>query len=347
MNRKEALEVYKKETEQLCKKGIEQLEQQYLEEEKWLKDRLCITIEKLCERVKKPVKYIQISLLQAQMDLEIFQLMICAYSEDYFLDSFPISEVIDINRLFLPLKNIRKQLYEYAEEYQGKIQKFDADSLIRKIAIEFYKKRAEKLRKFFRDIDQWNCIQLLPKSERFIVKWGEHRELSDTLFLMDKTTKTQEQFIAINEKNTIEKWDTQYVYQCFDNVVFLDMTVEKKNLMFIGMRTCHLERCQWDRVFFYGGSFRETVCRQVIFIGCDFTGCDFRNAILEQVQFLYCNLSEADFTGAVIEDTEFPNSIMEGAYFSRENLSGHGLDANQLQQVKLEEKPYVFYDGRR
>ena len=62
MNRKEALEVYKKETEQLCKKGIEQLEQQYLEEEKWLKDYLVPKCERIgyCDEDKscgrKPTK---------------------------------------------------------------------------------------------------------------------------------------------------------------------------------------------------------------------------------------------------------------------------------------------------
>lgn len=349
MNRKEALEAYKREAETICKEGMEQLEKQYLEEEKWLENTLHMSIKKLCERVEKPIQYIQISLLRAQMDLEIFQLMVSAYNEEYFLDSSSISEIIDVGRLFLPLKHTRKQLYECAREYQGNIQKFDADKLIREIAMVFHKKRAEKLRKFFRDIDQWDFIEPLPKCKRFIVKWGEHRELSDTIFLMDinREEKSQEQFIAMNEKNTIEKWDGKYVYQCWDGVAFSDMTIEKMNFMFIGMRECHQERCQWNRVFFYGGSFRETTWKEVVFAGCNLTGCDFRNAKLEQVRFVQCNLSEADFSGTVMEDVEFPNSVMNGAHFSRENLSLYGLDTKQLQQVKLEEEPYVFYNGRR
>ena len=92
----------------------------------------------------------------------------------------------------------------------------------------------------------------------------------------------------------------------------------------------------------HGAAFQNAKIKQTIFAGCDMSGGDFRNVDFHQVQFIQCNLTGADFTGAKFEMTQFPGSQMEDAKFSRNGLYCEGLDANQLQQVRLEEEPYVF-----
>lgn len=47
---------------------------------------------------------------------------------------------VDVSMIFTPLKEIRSELYQAVGEYQGKIEYFDADRLIRETAMTFYKK---------------------------------------------------------------------------------------------------------------------------------------------------------------------------------------------------------------
>ena len=58
--------------------------------------------------------------------------------------------------------------------------------------------------------------------------------------------------------------------------------------------------------------------------------------------FLQCNLSNADFTGTELQGVAFTGSMMDNAVFSRDGLSCKGLNAGQLQKIRMEEEPYVF-----
>ena len=75
----------------------------------------------------------------------------------------------------------------------------------------------------------------LPAGPKLVVKWGEHREYSETIFLMNRREKTQEEFILKNEQNSLEEWDGQYIYQGWDGTNFSDVACCRKNLMFVNM----------------------------------------------------------------------------------------------------------------
>lgn len=343
MNRKEAVLKYQEEASVYLNRSMEALEKNFLQEEEKLKKDICATVLQLFSDVgdKEQIQYIQLSLLRSQMDEDIFQILISLYDKTYFLDKKPLMQTLDVSSIFAPLKEARTELYQCMEYYQGKIEKFDADRMIRETAMTFYQRMADRSRMLFRDFDRWESVDKATGTKRLVVKWGGFQETSETVFLKDPDSKNQQQFLIYNEKNRLDQWDIRYIYQSWEFVQFTDITVQKRNLLFIMLRNCGMERCQWENCMMHGASFRDVKLKQVIFAGCDLSGSDFRGADFDQVQFIQCNLSAADFTGNRIDTVQFTNSRMDDARFSREGLSCGGLDAGQLQQIQMEES-YVF-----
>lgn len=347
MNREEALQDYKNKIQGYLNQGKHQLEEGYLSWEQDFQNQLEKELSCLCSMMEAPVKYFQISLLRSMMYQNTFEVMVSAHNEKYFLDTEMVKVTFDISRIFQMLEDLRVILYDMAKPYMGKIQAFDGDRLMMDMVMDFFKNKANDFRFFFRDFDQWECLIPVPKCSRLVLKWGEHRENSETIFLMDMEPKTQELFMENNHQNTIERWEPQYVYQSFDHTTIQDIVMQKKNFLFLGMRESTIRRSSWENSMFAGAGFRNTRMEQVVFAGCDLSRCDFRNASLYEVRFIHCKLLEADFRDVVLEGTSFECCDMEHALFSREKLAYAGLDAIQLQQIRIQEEPYVFYDGRR
>ena len=350
MNREEACEAYQKESEVILQTGLKDLEKEYQAQEKRLKKELFTTIQEVSyqrslSRSPLSLGYLQFSLLRSRMDEDIYLIMAALYDENYFLDHLPTMTFIDVSFIFKPLKAIREKLYQTARNYRGNIEAFDADRMIRETAMVFYKKKAERFRSIFRDFDRLPCIQLLTRCPRLRIQWGEHKDKSETIFLSDCSEKDAQQFLPWNEQNTIHQWDSKFVYQNWDRTRFEALEVGQKNLLFLGMRDTRLEKCQWECCMLHGASFREAELKHGIFVGCDLSASDFRGVQFLQVKFIQCNLSDADFTGAELGEVEFTDSRMQNTRFSRTALASHALSAAQLQQVCLEEEPYVFYHG--
>ncbi len=337
MNRKEAVLKYKEETSGYLNECIKTLEENFLREGERLKNDICAEVLGLLSDTgnKDRIQYIQVSLLRSGIDEDVFQILISLHDKTYFLDKNPLMQTMDVSSLFAPLKEVRIKLYQSMEWYQGKIEKFDADRMVRETAMGFFKKMADQCRRLFRDMERW-------ETGRLVIKWGEFQEVSETIFLTEPGGRNQQQFLAYNEKNRLDQWDARYVYQSWESVQFADMTVQKRNLLFIMLRNSRMERCQWESCMMHGASFRDAGLKQVIFAGCDLSGSDFRGTVFDQVQFIQCNLEAADFTGDRIDTVQFTGSRMDGAAFSRESLSCGGFDASQLQQIQMEEEPYVF-----
>lgn len=343
MNREDALIDYKKRIRESKEQAIRLMEQHYRSVEKKFHGQLQEKMENLCGMIKAPVKYIQISLLRSMMWSGIYQVMLSAHNEEYFLDSNSIKVNFDISYMFSPLEELRIRLYDEALPFIGKIPKFDADHVIMEIAMNFYKQRANAMRRYFVDFDRWDSIQSTAKCSRLVVKWGEHREHSETIFLMDFEQKSQEQFMENNEENEIAKWEPHYVYQSFDNSTFKNITVQKKNFLFLGMRNGAIEQVTWESTLLAGAGFRESSMYQVVFAGCDLMLSDFRKVKFQEVRFIQCKMENADFRGATFVDTVFEGCSMKDAVFSRQEISYAGLDAKELQDITIEEEPNVFY----
>lgn len=344
MDREEAKRIYKEKTSVYFQEGMKLLQKNWDSK----KDELMQTI--LQELLylfslnsdKEQIQYAQISLLRSQMDTDNYKMLLSLHNENFFLDPNPRMRIIDVSNVFAPLRDTRKKFYNSIGEYQGKIEYFDADWLIREAAMSFYKKQADGCRMLFRDLRQWGTEKGVLPWKRLVVKWGGFQEESETIYLTDTSEKNQPQFLAYNRKNSVSEWDSQYVYQSWETVCFTDMTVQRMNLLFLMLRNCSMDRCQWENCMVHGAGFQNSKINQTNFVCCDLSGCDFRDVEFNQVQFIQCNLTGADFTGAKFDMIQFPNSQMEGAKFSRNGLYCKGLDANQLQQVQLEEEPYVF-----
>lgn len=344
MNREEARKRYQEEVSKYIHRAMGLLEENFLKEEESLIKNIYEELFQLFSDCadKGQIWYIQMSLLRSKMDEDIYEILLSVHNENYFLDTKPLMQTVDVSYIFAPLKEVRAKFYQYMECYQGKVEKFDADRIIREIAIAFFKNQAEHCRILFRDLDRCGIEERKLQGKRLVVKWGGFQEASETVFLADSSEKDQQQFFIYNEKNTISEWDSRYVYQSWEAVHFIDMVVQKRNLLFIMLRNCEIERCQWENCMMHGASFRDAKLKQVIFAGCDLSGSDFRGAMFEQVQFIQCNLSAADFTGIGLEMVQFTGSRMENARFSRDSLSCQGLDVSQLQQIWMKEEPYVF-----
>lgn len=344
MNREEVKQKYQEDVKEYLQNVSERLESGFAEEEKWFVQMVQKTLRQLYSNheEKEKIRYLQMSLLRSRMDEDIYEILLSFHNEAYFLDPEPQMQAVDISGLFTPLKAARTALYQALRRYQGKVQKYDADRMIRETAMSVYKKRAERCRFLFRDLDCWMAEDGLQPGQRLTVKWGEFEEASETVFLTDTGEKDQKLFLAYNEQNTVEQWDFRYVYQSWETASFTDLEIKKMNLLFAVLRKCKIERCQWENCLMHGAGFRGSDLRQVVFAGCDLSGSDFRSVSFEQVLFLQCNLSDADFTGTELHDVQFNGSRMENAMFSRDGLSCKGLDAGQLQEIRMEEEPYVF-----
>ncbi len=344
MNREEAIQKYQEDVKDYLQNVSERLESGFAEKEKWFMQAMQQTLRQLYSdhEEKGKIRYLQMSLLRSRMDEALYEMLLSFHNEAYFLDPAPRMQKIDISDLFMPLKAARTALYQALRRYQGKVQKYDADRIIRETAMNVYKKRAERCRFLFRDLDLWLSEEGLQAGQRLTVKWGGFEEASETIFLKDTGKKEQKQFLTYNEPNTVEQWDSQYVYQNWETAHFTDLDTEKKNLLFAVLRQCRMERCQWKNCLMPGAGFRRSDLRQVAFAGCDLSGSDFRGVRFEQVTFLQCNLSNADFTGTELQGVAFTGSMMDNAVFSRDGLSCKGLNAGQLQKIRMEEEPYVF-----
>lgn len=344
MGREEAKKIYKEEVSEHLQNGMELLQKNWEKKEEEIKQIILETLLQLfsCNEDKEQIQYVQMSLLRSQMDEDVYKMLLSLHNETYFLDPAPRMQVVDISNIFAPLKEVRTRLYQVIGEYQGKIENFDADRMIRETAMTFYKKQADYCRVLFRDLGQWGAEKGVLPWNRLVVKWGGFQEESETVYLTDTRKKSQSQFLTYNEKNSINEWDVQYVYQSWETACFTDMTVQKMNLLFLMLRNCSMERCQWESCMVHGAEFQNSKIKQTVFAGCDMSGCDFRDVEFSQVQFIQCNLTGADFTRAKLEMIQFPGSQMGDAKFSRDGLYCEGLDASQLQQVRLEEEPYVF-----
>lgn len=344
MDRTEAKKAYSEKVAGYLQEGMELLQKNWEEIIDEVKQTIFHGLYQLFlhSDSKEQIRYLQISLLRSQMDDDVYGMLLSLHNESYFLDPSPCMQKVDVSMIFTPLKEIRSELYQAVGEYQGRIEYFDADRLIRETAMTFYKKRADDCRGIFRDLELWRAEKGLSPWKQLIVKWGGFEEESETIYLIDKREKSQAQFLVYNEKNSITQWNVQYVYQSWETIKLSDIKIQKMNLLFIMLRNCKLDCCQWENCMMHGAEFQNSELKQVIFAGCDLSGSDFRNVEFDRVQFIQCNLTGADFTNATFNMIEFPGSQMENAKFSRNGLYCKGLDANQLQQVRLEEESYVF-----
>ncbi len=347
MGRDEAFIKYRDEIRGYLEAGKQELAGRYAQMLEGFGRQLKERIEALCRRIRKPAAYVQISLLQCLIGQDIYRIMISVHDETYFLDSDMNAAFLDVNELFDSMQSLKRKLYDTAAYYHGTVQLYEADRIIVKLAMEFFKEIGGEFRPFFRDFDRWDGVVSLPAGPKLVVKWGEHREYSETIFLMNRREKTQEEFILKNEQNSLEEWDGQYIYQGWDGTNFSDAACCRKNLMFVNMRGCRLERVTWENCLAYGAAFRQAELEDVVFTGCDLSRCDFRKARLKHVRFIQCRLDGSDFAGAQMQEADFAGSTMEDVLFTREELSLSGLDAVQLQRLRVEEEPYVFHDGRR
>ncbi len=346
MEREKARIQYREDARAALEAGLQKLAAQYERERTAFAKQLYEGLEQLCAKAGEGVCYFQISLLRCLISQGTYRVMLSAHNQQYFLDREMRTVWFDADGTFGLPAETRECMDEIVRDSQGRYQYYDADREIARAAMDFFKSRGGELRHLFRDFDRWDCVRRLRPGPKLVVKWGEHRELSETLFLMEREEKTQEAFEKRNRGNDRRQWNDAYVYQSWDFTQLAGLAVREKSLLFAGLRGCHLTDCRWESCLLTGAALRDTQMERVDFINCDLHLCDFRNVRLRQVRFFGCNLSGADFLGAQMEETAFADSDLTGACFSREALACPGLSAAQLQQLIVKEEPYVFYDGR-
>lgn len=342
MDRSEALLRYEETILKYLEEGKQNLIKNSKDVEHEMQVQLKSCIGNLCSQIRTPVCYFQISLVRCMIPHGIYRILVSAHDESYFLDRNVSQCFFDAATLWECLKETQNQLYGACREFKTHIQRFDAEPYIIRLAMEFFKSLGNHMRTFFRDFDQWDCIFLLPETSKLVVKWGEHREYSETIFLKDFRQKDQTQFLERNDKNNVKEWNQHFVYQCFDRAELKERSISMKNFMFLSMRDCQITAVTWENCLIYGSAFRQSFLEQVVFFHCDLSQADFRKTRLKNVRFIECQLTGADFMEAEFEEVEYTGSCMETASFSRNALSCAGLDSVQLQQLKVEEEPLCF-----
>ena len=306
---------------------------------------LCnIVLQKQKTEEASRVRYFQISLLRSYIPCGAFVYLLSAYGRDYFLDRRGVFLPVRVDCIAEPLQSLKKQLYEIVGKCRSGILYTDADHELTEIMYFVSRRFAENIRRYLWDFDESADVKAVAKEEPFFVKWGGHWEESATVFVGDGRLRNQELFEILQRDNDVEKVDTSYVYGNWDRVVFNELTVIKKALLFQSFRYGSLLQCRMESSVLYGSSFRKTFIKNTVFSGCSFRKCNFRQSKLEHVVFHECDLSGADFRDFEFTEISFRGSCMQKTLFTREMVPFLHLEAVQLQEIRIEpEGADVFF----
>lgn len=344
MKREELLLKYREEVQEYIKEQQEDLKQWYKAKCVAFQSRIKDAVIKGYQEKKSSILYIQISLLRCEIPNHQYWIEVTCYDENYFLDQKGYSQFFKGNELFYPLQKVREYLIKKSGNYYGKIEQFEIDAQVMQIATDFFKSLAPEYRMFFRDFIEWEEIQTLCNNEKnkIVIKWGFHQEQSETIYRKEYNKKSQEEFLEVNKNNTVKEWKIQDVYQSFDECEFKQLQIEMMNLFFSSYRKSSFFECTFLGILLYGATFYHATLEKVTFFHCDLSQADFRNCDLQQVEFIQCNLQNCDFENITFTQLTFHECEMKDAIFSREGIERLGLQASDLQKIRIKEKMYVF-----
>lgn len=380
MNRTEALDDFnKKIVNDLLLKYKREFKENFINNERKFALLLIDSIKKLNEKAIKnrevienySIGVLQFEFLRSNLLNDNFKIHLHGYNNLWYLDEHSIYEEIDLKFIFSPFIDLKKELIEKSKIYLGKINIYDIQKIIFDAAFNSYMEISQTVREYLWDLDEEEWIQDILFSDFYIIKWGEYKGNSETVFAMDSREKKAEDI----EK--LKKEKKSFIYSVWRKSTLENIDLSKEDLLFINFKESSLKNsdfsesniisgelkdtkiqsCDFSKAKVIGTTLAKSIIKESDFKDCDLRSSDFNNTMIEEVEFdnsdlsignfvnsnLYkvsfknCNLSNADFSKAQFEEVNFQGADLSNTIFSREDIPFLHLSPEQLQDILIEE----------
>lgn len=313
---------------------------------------------------------LQFEFLRSNLLNESYKIHLHGYNNLWYLDQHSVYEEIDLKFIFKPIINFKEQLIEKSRIYLGKVNIYDIQKIIFDAALDCYMEISQTVREYLWDLDEEDWIKGMMFSDFYIIKWGEYKGNSETVFAMDSREKKSEDI------ENLKKEKKSFIYSVWRKSILEDIDLSKENLLFVNFKESTLKNsdflesniisgefkdtkiqlCDFTRSKIIGTTLAKSVIKESNFKDCDLRSSDFNNAMIEdvgfdnsdlsfgnfvnsnfyKVSFKKCNLSNAYFSNAQFEEVNFKGADLSNTIFSREDIPFLHLSPEQLQGILIE-----------
>lgn len=293
-------------------------------------------VEELLEAVLKLKKYYPIRVLQFQLmrtDLyqQKYQIEVCGYNKNWYLDTQRTTAYVDIAYLFQPFQQLKEMLKEESNRYMGAVSSYDINNLVNEFFITCFNRSATQIREDFFLFDEWLALNQRAYRKPYRVLWGEYRGKTDILYLQDELGKESKDFIKVCEHD--KKEGHQFV--CFVQSNLKDMKLEKEKFAYLNMKKSNMQEVEFDNCQFGESMFQDSVMDWCSYEDSVFYGCNFSRIEGYQISFLNANIVNSSFEGMKLRKGNFEGAKLTAVDFSESNLAECNFKNATLSMVDL------------
>lgn len=339
-------------------------------------DKITLAINALVDKTteyqeskKKGVLHcIGVHLLRTEIYLRNYNVLLCAYDENFLFDDSPIEIEVDFHDFFQPLEETYTFLLQNKSAFNGKIKENHVRILVQKFVDIYRSYFIELARISARNVTRNHCFKHLQTSENFFMIAGEYKGLFDEIYTTQKETREAHQIQAI--LHDIELGKEDLACKVYPDYYFNNCLFTKRNLSKSKFIECEFTSCNFNGSYLVNSSFSKCHFKQIKFEGvhifdacfhqCSFEDCDFSNAIgfitppklnlevvlgfsglsfcecsFNHVIFIDANLSGAHFTDTTFENVSFEETLLDHTIFSKESLFHICLSDRQMDNIDL------------
>lgn len=319
MTREEALTHFKSYAGELLKDYKQifwvELQEKYLPFLKESVEESLMALKELCKKAnKEEIVYFQFSLLRTDLVKRQFTLLLHGYDVRWYLDDEPLIVQTQLNRIFSSILPLWDQLLLEQKKYVGKVNAYDVQAIIHEEIMACNKLIAHTLRLTMRDIEKTELLKDLPLAKMWVFRWGEYRDDSEIVFLVDRESKTPKDWEDAMDKLAYQEDALVCTY-------WYELDLEN-------------QKCEHQKMYFSG--FEKSRLTHSSFMGTQLIGAKFRNCTIKSCSFKEANLRNADFRETHFEDVDFEGADLTGTTFSDVDVSYLHLTPEQLQMIQIE-----------
>lgn len=362
MNREEAIKDFKnKKAKQFVDECDKLLTELFDKNRDKIKEILMQSLENIVKkaeishkRKEDRITTFQIEILRTEILTESFKICVHGYNIFGYLDESPICEYVNLKFLFEPLMQLKEKLEKEKKIYIGKINSYDIQNMLLKIAVEFYISLANEVRQWLWNLEECEWIKNECVNNFYQIRWGEYHGKSEIVFAMDNRKKSSADFLQLK---TQEEAKMPFVYTVWKDSILNNCEIKNRNMLFISFKGSILEqikflgckmlssqfdnsnikKCSFEESILIASSFKKSQLDLCSFQRTNLFGVDFSNAKLTNINFNNSNLAKTNFINVEVENLSFENADVSDAVFSSKVVPFLHLSPEQLQTIYIME----------
>ena len=355
MNRKEALEHFKKEYTlsyyTKMRKNIDKYVDEHRSEltEAFVENfrELCIKIKAMQDEGRKSkIGYIVYFYDIHNLQKESRDYTVKAYGEEWFLEDEEECKIkYNAGWLFDFLDSTYSELVEISKKYMDKIKASDLDkvwkggvALCSANLLQFAKKAIKEAVK----IDEFKSIE---KEEVLEIRLGEEKGYNEVIYKIDTSVKDSKKV-----KEWLESGEDDYIYSILQNLDLSGGNYQGIACHFSDFSGSNLSNSNFESANMLGSTFIKSIINGVNFKKAKLSEGDFSDTILEdsdfqesvinravltKAQFINCNLNKTEFSDSDLSYCTFKNCILTNSIFSFSNLENVDFSGNNLKKAEF------------